>query len=286
MKNNISVFGPTGFIGTNFCKIYEDEIVQMPKTARSPQTNNVLYLISTVDNYNVFSNPYVDIDTNLKILIETLEKCKEQKDLVFNFVSSWFVYGKTESLPASETNNCNPKGFYSITKRAAEQLLISYCDTFKIKYRIFRLSNVYGMGDNKVSIKRNALQYLINEVVNNRDINLYNNGENIRDFIHVDDVCRALHFCMKNAGVNEIINIGSGIPYKFRDIMCQVREKVGSKSNFKSIEPPEFHKIVQVEDMWLDITKLKSLGFQPNCRFSEELDILIERLEENKNEKK
>ena len=201
----VSVFGGTGFIGGNFCNMYKNETITVDRNIRKPFTNQVLYLISTIHNYNVFDNPYVDIETNLRILIETLEQCKDQ-DVVFNFVSSWFVYGQTDQLPAKEDTNCNPKGFYSITKRCAEQLLISYCETFNIQYRILRLCNVYGVNATKVSIKRNALQYLASEVVHGRDINLYNAGSDVRDFMHVDDVSRAMMLCIEKAPLNEIIN--------------------------------------------------------------------------------
>ena len=275
MKKKISVFGSTGFIGGNFCDHYSDEVARISREQRNPTTNDVLYLISTIHNYNVFDNPYLDIDTNLKILVETLEQCKG-KDIVFNFVSSWFVYGQIKDLPASETSHCDPKGFYSITKRAAEQLLISYCETFDIKYRIFRLCNVYGVNATKVSIKRNALQYLANEVVQGRDINLYNGGGDIRDFMHVDDVCRAMMLCMKEAPTNEVINIGSGTPRQFGEIMKYVRNKVGSKSAFNDVDPPDFHKKVQVKDMYLDVTKLRSLGFAQEKSFWTQIDKIIE----------
>ena len=138
-----------------------------------PKSKDVLYFISTVDNYNIFSDPFLDVETNLNVLIKTLEACREySNETTFNFISSWFVYGKTDSLPASEDSYCNPKGFYSITKRAAEQLIISYCETYNIKYRILRLCNVCGETDLKVSKKKNALQHLINEVINDRDVNL------------------------------------------------------------------------------------------------------------------
>jgi len=277
MKDKISVFGSTGFIGSEYCSLYEDEIARVERDNYIPKSSEILYLISTIDNYNVFADPFLDIDTNLSVLIETLENCKDREDVVFNFISSWFVYGKTDDLPAKEESYCNPKGFYSITKRAAEQLLVSYCETFKLNYRIIRLCNVYGTSDKKASKKRNALQYLIGEVANNRDINLYDSGDNIRDFLHVKDVCRAINLILKEGSLDEIYNVGSGMPYKFVDIMNYVKRNTNSRSEFVSVEPPEFHKIVQVKDMYLDTTKLKELGFKPKYDFWKEVDILIEK---------
>ena len=136
----INVLGGNGFVGGRYCEMTPD-VIKNDRNDYEVKSKNVLYLISTVHNYNVFTDPYLDIDTNLTTLIKTLESCKG-KDVIFNFISSWFVYGDV-GLPAKETDSCDPKGFYSITKRTAEQLLISYCETFDIKYRILQIGRAH-----------------------------------------------------------------------------------------------------------------------------------------------
>jgi nucleoside-diphosphate-sugar epimerase len=187
----------------------------------------------------------------------------DREDYVFNFVSSWFVYGQNYEIPFREDHSkCNPTGFYSITKYCAEQLLVSFCNTYNIKYRILRLANVIGEGDNKISNKKNALQFLIKEIVHNRDIPLYYGGEVLRDYIYVDDVCDAIKLCIDTAPSDQIINIGSGQPYKFIDIINKAMEYSESSSIIKHIEPTKFHNIVQVRHSYLDTTKLESYGFK------------------------
>ena len=95
-----SVFGATGYVGSTFCNMYSSEVIQQEREDRIPKSNNILYLISTTDNYNVHSNITLDVDTNLRVLCELLEHCK-MEDIVFNFISSWFVYGRVD-LPATE----------------------------------------------------------------------------------------------------------------------------------------------------------------------------------------
>ena len=273
--NKINVFGGTGFIGSKFVDLYRDEVIVNDREDYESQSNNILYFISTVDNYNIWNNPQLDIETNLTLLIDVLEKCKKNKDTVFNFISSWFVYGKTKDLPAHEDTYCNPTGFYSITKRAAEQLLSSYCETFGLNYRILRLCNVYGAQDKKASAKKNALQFLVSEVANHQDINLYDRGENVRDFMHVEDVCRAIRLAIKKLPLNQIINVGSGKPHKMIDLMEYVKKQTGSPSAFTFIEAPSFHQIVQIKNMYLDTSKLQKLGFSPRISIEEGLDQLI-----------
>jgi nucleoside-diphosphate-sugar epimerase len=256
----ISVFGGTGFIGNRFIEKYRDECRLIERACLTAQSDNILYFISTTHNYNVFDRPLLDIDTNLTHLIKVLEANKG-KIKEFNFISSWFVYGDA-TLPAKETSFCNPKGFYSITKKCAEDLLTSYCKTFNINYRILRLSNVYGKTDT-ASHQKNALQFLINKIKINEDIDLYYDGYFLRDYLHVDDVCEAIKLVLDKQELNSIINIGSGVPQLFRRIIEFVLQETQSTSKIRSIDSPEFHKIVQVKDMCLDTSKLKDLGFKP-----------------------
>ena len=258
---NIDLFGGTGFIGSVYKSIYGNEVYVHPREDNLPIHQDVLYMISTTHNYHVFDDIYKDVNTNLIKLLNVLENCKN-KSITFNFISSWFVYGDV-SLPAHESSFCNPKGFYSITKKCAEDLIISYCQTFNIKYRILRLCNVYGKTDEGVSKQKNALQYLIGELKNHREIKLYYDGDFIRDYMHVNDVCRAIHVVVNSEqSLNSITNIGSGIPQKFKEIIDFVTAETNSKSIITPIDAVDFHKLVQVKDMYLNVDKLKSLGFK------------------------
>jgi len=276
--NKISVLGCSGFIGSRFCEIYPENTIKIARDDYIPKSNIVLYLISTTDNYNIFTNPCLDIETNLIILMKVLQNCNQ--DTVFNYISSWFVYGNVDALPIKEDAYCNPKGLYAITKRAAEQLLISYCETFKINYRIFRLGNVIGEGDKKASKKKNALQYLMKEIIEGRDINLYGGGTFTRNYMYVDDVCDAIYFCIERAPLNDIMHIASSKPFRFVDLLDYTKAKVHSPSIFNWAEPTDFHKIVQTRDSFLNIDKLNALGFVPKYDIYDALNHIIRYMKE------
>lgn len=276
--NKVSVFGSSGFIGSKFCEMYPDQVVKIPRNQSKPLTNEILYFISTTDNYNIHEDLNKDIDTNLNVLMKVLDDTKKNldgKNTTINFISSWFVYGKNEMLPFKEDFYCNPTGFYSITKRAAEQLLICFCETFGYNYRILRLSNVLGENDTGVSKKKNAIQYMIRQIVENKEVSLYANGEILRDYMYVEDTCRAIKLCIEKGKTNEIYNIGNGKPSKISDIVRMAARISGSSSKIVSMEPTKFHTIVQVKDAYLDVSKLSKLGFVSTYSIEDIVSLIV-----------
>jgi nucleoside-diphosphate-sugar epimerase len=218
----------------------------------------------------------------MKVLDEYRKYIKETGEKgTFNFVSSWFVYGKDSgfgegSRGIPETDSCDPKGFYSITKRCAEQLLMSYCETFDLNYRILRLANVLGKEDKKVSAKKNALQYLLGELKANRPVDLYDSGYFYRDYIDVRDCARAIDLCVRTGEQNSIYNIGNGKGIIFRDIIRYARDSMDSGSEIRTIEQKEFHKKVQSSrSFFMDNTKLRELGYRPEYSIQQTVDDII-----------
>jgi len=256
----ISLYGGTGFIGKSFCNLFSDEIIKIDRDSREPKSNEILYFISTTTNYNVFEDLHIDINTNLNLLMEVLKYCKNE-NIIFNFISSGFVYG-LDIINAKESDIPDPKGFCSITKRSAEQLLISFCETFGCKYRIFRLGNVYGT-DKTVSPKKNVLGLLINKLKNNEEIQLYDKGKVLRDYMHVDDVNRAIMHIIKYGSINQIYNVATGQPRLFCDIIGMAHAELKSKSKITYIETPIFYRSTQAKNFSLNIEKLSQLNFSP-----------------------
>lgn len=253
-----SIFG-CGFIGGKYAEAYPKEVNIIPRDEIASLDNNILYLISTIHNYLPKEGKiFEDIETNLIHFMKVLGRNANEK-AIFNLVSTWFVYG-TGKIPAKEDYCCSPKGFYSITARAREQLLISYCETYGIKYRIIRLGNVIGVGDKKISLKKNALQHFIKELAQGRDIEIYDKSS-IRDFIDVRDVVSAIHLIMKKGETNQIYNVANGQGLYVKDLIKLAWEASGYVSKIKEIPVSDFHKLVQTSSMYLDISKIKKLGY-------------------------
>jgi nucleoside-diphosphate-sugar epimerase len=270
---SLTILGGHGFVGSAYVLAYYHHAIgnissineRLDYEVYSP---DVLHLISTVHNYSVFDNPHLDIDTNLSLLVKVLENWKRYQERtgkkgVFNLISSWSVYGNQKDLPVSEDAPCDPKGFYIITKRCAEQLLISYCETFGLNYRVLRFANIVGPGDTKVSPKKNVLQHSINLLAEGKDVELFGDGRFYRDFMHVEDCVRAVETVMCKGAVNEIYNIGCGKTWYYKEILEHAKYRMNSSGNITYKEPTEFQKKVPVASFYMDVTKLKELSFTP-----------------------
>jgi nucleoside-diphosphate-sugar epimerase len=183
----------------------------------------------------------------------------------FNFVSSWFVYSGareyTAQNPAGESEYGRPLGFYAASKLCAETLVESYCKTFNKEYRIMRLCNVVG-GDSAAGKKKNAVEFLLGKIKRNEDVDVYI-GDNYRNYMHVEDVCRAMKIVMECGKQNEIYNIGFAESYRLEDLLKYAIRISGSTSKINRIEAPAFHKIVQAENFHMSCEKLYKLGFRP-----------------------
>ena len=232
--------------------MFPEQVIKIDRDDRVPKSNTVLYGISTTHNYNELS---ADTSTNIGVLSEVLENLNG--DHTFVFLSSWFVCARSDLPNNEQMDFAAPTGNYSLTKYLAEQLVQNYCASNGIPYIILRLANTFGEGDN-FSKQKNALQYLVNELRCDRDIPLYNNGLFHRDYIHVDSVCRAIEQIIDVAPRNEIYNVGSGRKIVFRYLILVARRLLQSTSRIIDIEPPDFHKKVQVADFYMDISKLLS----------------------------
>jgi nucleoside-diphosphate-sugar epimerase len=262
----VNLFG-NGFVGSHYNKLYPCRINDRNSLTPLIQSGQILYTISTTDNYNISTNPYLDIDTNLTTLIRVLENC-QGKEIVFNFVSSWFVYGNAP-MPYVEDSYCNPKGFYSITKRTAELLMMEYCDYYKIPWRIMRLANVIGPGDRGVSTKKNVLTYMINGLKQNQPIELYARGQQFRDYIHVHDVADAIDLVIHHGNRNEIYNIGTGISTSQAAVIEYAADKIKSRSEISYIDNGVY------SEMKLNVDKIFKMGFRPKYTVFDSVNQLL-----------
>ena len=133
-----------------------------------------------------------------------------------------------------------------------------------------RFANVVGPGDHGVSAKKNVLTYLIRKIKRNEPIELLDGGNFYRDYIHVNDLCRAVNMIIEHGEVNTIYNVGNGVPTRFRDAIDYVIARTGSTSavTVRGTGVPETKH--------MNVDRLFALGYRPAWTVSHTLDDLIQ----------
>ena len=221
----------------------------------------IIHLAGNTSHSKSFEEPLEDIDSNSKTTLFMLEKIREL-GLSCKFVlgSTFIVIGKPTKLPVTESTPCNPTTIYGTNKLASEHFCKIYHDVYGLDTVIFRITNSYGPREQVISTK-NAVNFLIYEAFNRKEISIYNKGKFFRDFIYIDDVVSGINVILKKGKSGELYWISSGKKtwfYEFANIL----EK---NTNCKVVFPktPTYTKKVDVGNFIVNNAKLRKLGWSP-----------------------
>lgn len=168
------------------------------------------------------------INSNIYGVHVLLDACKKYNVKRFHQVSTDEVYGdiKDNNNSFVEEDVLNPSSPYSASKAAAEMLILSYKKTFNLPVTISRCSNNYG----RYQFPEKLIPKTIINAMQNLSIPIYGTGTNTRDWIHVDDHCRAIDLILHSSSEGNIYNIGSGNVYSNIQVVKTILELI-NKSN-------------------------------------------------------
>ncbi|CAB4812234.1 unannotated protein [freshwater metagenome] len=153
------------------------------------------------------TEPSEFVRTNVLGTQVLLSSAVAKKVKLFLQVSTDEVYGSIKSGSSRESDTLEPNSPYSASKAAADLLVRSYVQTYGLDARITRCCNNYGPGQYREKFIPLAIQC----IRNNRPIPIYGDGKNIREWIHVEDHCRAIQLVLRNGKKGEVYNVGSGV---------------------------------------------------------------------------
>ena len=139
----------------------------------------------------------------------------------FVFSSSSSVYGNAEKMPISEESELNPMSPYALHKLIGEQYCKLFSDLYKLQTVCLRYSNAYGEGQPEEGAYCNVMGIFENQKRLGKPMTIVGDGEQRRDFIHVDDIVRAnmeVGFTNKISFLGDVYNIGLGKNYSVNEI--------------------------------------------------------------------
>ena len=179
--------------------------------------------------------------------------------------------GKTMKVIATdEESKIAPNSLYAFTKYSQEKMVETMCRAMSIDYTIFRFQNVYGAGQSLKNPYTGILSIFSTLMLANKPINIFEDGNESRDFIHVRDIAASVITALSKAQTNsEIINLGSGQEKSVIEIADMLRNEYHSQS---TIEISGDFRIGDIAHNFADITKAKKLfDFTPRVSLAEGL---------------
>lgn len=221
----------------------------------------IYHLISTTLPANSILNPIYDIESNVLPSIKLLQLCVEFKIKKVVFVSSGgTVYGVPLAIPIKENHISNPINSYGITKRTIESYFNLFNKLWGLDVCILRLSNPYGEKQNPYGIQ-GAIPVFINKAIKNEAIDIWGNGEIIRDYIYIKDVTKVLVHSIRISTPEITYNLGSGVGKSLNHILFLIKATINPNLQVNYLEARNFDVLTNILDITLLKERFKIKGF-------------------------
>ena len=320
----IIVTGGSGFIGTNlvnflikkkFFVINIDKLTYSSNKYKEKLRNKKNYklfkldinnknkVIKIIEKYkpkaifNLAAETHVDrsidgpknfINTNINgtyNLLESLRFLKRKKTkLKLIHISTDEVYGDIKgNLRSNENYRYEPSSPYSASKASADHLVKSYIRTYKLDAVISNCCNNYG----PYQFPEKLIPKMISNILNNKELPIYAKGRNSREWIHVEDHCKALFALYLKGKSGESYNVGTNLNKKNIDLVKKIikvfksmKFKIGSKTKIKFVKDRPGHDFRYA----LDNRKIfKKIKWKPKIKFDQGIKDTIQWYIKNKN---
>ena len=308
MKKKIIVTGGLGFIGSNLIELLIDKgfyVLNIDKVSYASNFYNTLdfkknknyqfiklnisnknkllkifYKYKPIGIFNLAAETHVDrsidspkqfIESNILGTFNLLEAFKKYSKKVKNskliHVSTDEVYGDIVKGRTDENHPYKPSSPYAASKASSDHIVFSYIKTFGLKAIIINCSNNYGPKQHPEKL----IPKMIYNIINNKQLPVYGDGKNSREWIYVKDHCEALIKIFKSGSIGETYNVGSNRNLNNIEIcknllnIAKNHIKIGKKVKIKFIKDRPGHD----KRYALNSSKLiKKLKWKPKTKFS------------------
>ena len=313
MSRKILVTGGAGFIGSNFIHYWlknypEDRIVNLDKLTYAGNLDNLKdiegnpryeFVKGDISDQEVvdglfreapdvvvnfaaethvdrsIGNPDDFIRTDIYGAYVLLEAARHNGVGCFIQISTDEVYGSVEEGFSRETDPLMPSNPYAASKAGADRLAYSYFATYDLPVIITRASNNFG----PYQYPEKVIPLFVTNALDDIPLPLYGDGLNIRDWLFVDDHCRAIDLLIARGKKGEVYNIGGGNLLNNRELTARILDYLGlPDSLIRRVRDREGHD----RRYALDASKLKELGWQPGADYDSELKATIDWYRDNR----
>ena len=273
------------FIREDICDFHK-----MKTIFKEYKINYVIHLAAESHVDRSIEDPFSFAQTNVMGTLSLLQAAKEQwvnnfNDKLFYHVSTDEVYGSLGKEGFfTETTKYDPHSPYSASKASSDHFVRAFADTYNLPVVISNCSNNYGA----FQFPEKLIPLFINNIVNNKSLPVYGKGENVRDWLFVNDHARAIDVIFHNGKLGETYNIGGFNEWKNIDlikVIIKTVDRLLGRDEGSSLKLITYVKDRAGHDLRyaIDSSKLKDeLGWEPSLQFEEGIEITVKWYLENK----
>jgi dTDP-glucose 4,6-dehydratase len=176
-------------------------------------------------------------------------------------ISTDEVYGSVPAGASLETDELRPRNPYAASKAGADRLAYSYWATYDVPVIVTRASNNYG----PYQFPEKVIPLFATNAIDDIAVPLYGDGKNVRDWLHVDDHCRAIDLLVENGTSGGVYNIGGGNDIPNIELTHRILDELGKP---RTLIKPVPDRLGHDRRYCVDTTKLRALGWAPQVPFA------------------
>ena len=208
-------------------KLVEMDILDedLPKVVAAGAFDAIVHLAAQTMVDTSIKNPLLDTRENLLGTVQVLEAARAANVKRVIFASTAAVYGdvKEDDLPVREAQPTEPMSFYGLSKLSVEKYLEMYEKLYGMEYVVLRFANVYGerQGDGG---EGGVISIFAKAVAEGRDITIYGDGEQTRDFVYAGDIAEGILAALRTEEVNAAYNLSTQTETSLRELVSLLAE--------------------------------------------------------------
>jgi UDP-glucose 4-epimerase len=232
----------------------------------------VFNVAGQVSHHASMTDPLRDLDLNVRTHLGFLQMVRSTCPGVrMVYTSTRQIYGRPKYVPVDEAHPCNPVDVNGVNKQACEQLHLLYGHVHGLQATVLRLTNIYGPRQCLTKDDLGVLPVFFRRALRGDLIQLYGDGTQRRDCLHVDDVVAALLMAATNdAVVGEVVNIGNVRSWELRELADIITSATASPAGWELVAWPEHLVRIDIGDFQCDIAKAaKLLGWAPQIELED-----------------
>ena len=231
----------------------------------------IFNLAGQVSHIDSMRDPHTDLEINCRSQLTLLEACRHHNPSTkVVYASTRQIYGKPDHLPVTERQLVRPTDVNGINKAAGEYYHLVYNNVFGVRACALRLTNVYGPRQLLRHNRQGFIGWFIRLVLEDKEIQVFGDGSQIRDFVYVDDAVEAFLAAGATDDVNgEAFNVGGEEHIAHRELVKMLVEIAG-RGRYTFVDWPAEKKAIDIGSFYADSSLFRGrTGWRPKIELRE-----------------